>query len=131
MAYDDNGTNIFVLVDKIKKKIISYSITGRSEFTKFQELSKKIKSNSVNESTSKKRQSIKESNDDYWDSPFYYVEEIGGEPEDLDDEYAVFFSEDDKYNNRSGTGKRYFRGSKSECQRFANKKNKELTVKNK
>lgn len=61
MAYDDEGTNVFVLVDKMGKKIVSYSITGRSEFAKFQELSKRIKSDSVKESISKKRRSIKES----------------------------------------------------------------------
>ncbi len=37
-AYDDEGTNVFVLVDKKNKKIISYSITGNSEREKFNKL---------------------------------------------------------------------------------------------
>ena len=128
MAYDDEGTNVFVLVDKMGKKIVSYSITGRSEFAKFQELSKRIKSDSVKESATKKRRAIKES-DNWDDSPHYYVEEIGGDDEMSDNEYAVFFSEDDKYANRMGTGKRYFRGDHAACKRFADKKNKELESK--
>lgn len=40
VAYDDEGTNMFVLVDKKNKEIVSYSISGNSErdkFTKLQE----------------------------------------------------------------------------------------------
>lgn len=39
-AYDDQGTNMIVLIDKQNKKIISYSITGKAEIAKFNSLSK-------------------------------------------------------------------------------------------
>lgn len=39
-AYDDEGTNMIVLIDKQDKKIISYSITGKAEIAKFNSLSK-------------------------------------------------------------------------------------------
>lgn len=42
-AYDDEGTNMTVLLDKKNKKVLSYSITGKSEIEKFQQLSKGIK----------------------------------------------------------------------------------------
>lgn len=37
-AYDDEGSNGFALLDMKNKKIISWSLTGSSEFRKFKEL---------------------------------------------------------------------------------------------
>lgn len=37
-AYDDEGNNGFALLDMKNKKIISWSLTGSSEFRKFKEL---------------------------------------------------------------------------------------------
>ena len=43
VAYDDEGTNMFVLVDKKKRDIISYSISGNAERSKFKNLTENMK----------------------------------------------------------------------------------------
>lgn len=46
---DTIGYNAFALVDKKKKKLISYSITGASQFVQFDRISKKLKESLLSE----------------------------------------------------------------------------------